>query len=45
VLLDRDGQILAHEGDRISMGANHGDDGTTYACDPPELRVVKPAEL
>jgi hypothetical protein len=40
VLVDREGRILAREGDRIAMGAKGGDDGVTYACDPPEIRVI-----
>ena len=42
VLLDRDGQILAREGETVVLAGVHGDDGVTYPCDPPDLRVITP---
>lgn len=42
-LLDREGRVLAREGDTVAMGGSHRDDGVIYACDPPDLRVVEPA--
>ena len=39
LLLDRDGQVVAREGDTIVMSGVHRDDGFDHACDPPELRV------
>jgi hypothetical protein len=44
LLVDRDGNVLAREGDRIAMAAKGSDDGVTYVCDPPNIRVVDAAE-
>ena len=39
-LLDRSGQIVAREGETISMVGAWGNDGTAYPCDQPDLKIV-----
>ena len=41
VLIDRDGQTVAREGDRVEMTGGYGNGDIAYPCSEPHLEVVR----
>lgn len=41
VLIDRAGQIVAREGDRVEMTGGYGNGDIAYPCADPHLQIVK----